>query len=245
MILKVLGSSSRGNGYLLKGETSTLIIEAGVPFKKVKEAMNFNIDCFSGLIATHGHGDHFGKIGDYLKAGIKCYTSSGTIKESAIQHHNLIPLKAKSKYQIGEFQVMPFPVVHDAEESFGYLINHPECGLVMFLTDSAYIPFKFPGLNNIMIEANYGQQIIDDRAESGSLHQAQRHRIMKSHMSIENCIRALQANDLSKVNNIVLIHLSDGNSNALQFQQHVIEATGKNVTVADKGVEINFNREGV
>jgi len=52
----------------------------------------------------------------------------------------------------------------------------------------------------------------------------------------------LSANDLSQVNNIVLIHLSDSNSDEIQFQNEVSELTGKNVTVASNGMTINFNK---
>ena len=52
----------------------------------------------------------------------------------------------------------------------------------------------------------------------------------------------LSANDLSKVNNIVLIHLSDSNSNEKQFVKEVYELTGKNVCAAYNGMEIPFNK---
>jgi DNA/RNA-binding domain of Phe-tRNA-synthetase-like protein len=54
----------------------------------------------------------------------------------------------------------------------------------------------------------------------------------------------LKANNLSQVNNIVLIHLSDGNSDAEDFQKQVTELTGKTVYVADAGMIIdNFNKK--
>ena len=51
----------------------------------------------------------------------------------------------------------------------------------------------------------------------------------------------LKANDISKVNNIVLIHLSDDNSDAARFEKEIRDLTGKNVHVADEGMEIDFN----
>jgi hypothetical protein len=65
---------------------------------------------------------------------------------------------------------------------------------------------------------------------------------MKSHCSFDTCRETLLANDLSKVNNIVLIHLSDGNANASEFKQGIIDATGKTVHIAEKGMTINFNK---
>jgi hypothetical protein len=61
-------------------------------------------------------------------------------------------------------------------------------------------------------------------------------------MSLDTCIKTLKANDLSLVNNIVLIHLSDSNSNEIEFKKEVKQATGKTVTVANNGISIDFNK---
>jgi hypothetical protein len=55
-------------------------------------------------------------------------------------------------------------------------------------------------------------------------------------------METLLANDLSAVNNIVLIHLSDCNSNALEFQQGIKKATGKTVHIANKLMILKFNK---
>ncbi|MNL90041.1 hypothetical protein D3C87_2207830 [compost metagenome] len=61
-------------------------------------------------------------------------------------------------------------------------------------------------------------------------------------MSVETCLETLQANDLRAVNNIVLIHLSDRNSDAKVFKQRIEDATLKTVTIATAGLTIdNFN----
>lgn len=43
MMLKVLGSSSKGNCYILENESEALILEAGIKFQDVKKALNWNI----------------------------------------------------------------------------------------------------------------------------------------------------------------------------------------------------------
>lgn len=42
--------------------------------------------------------------------------------------------------------------------------------------------------------------------------------------------------------NIVLIHLSDANANAVQFQEEIQRQTLKTVNVASPGMIINFNK---
>lgn len=65
---------------------------------------------------------------------------------------------------------------------------------------------------------------------------------MQSHMSLETCIDVLRANNLTTVNNIVLIHLSDSNSNAMQCLKSVQKQTHKNITIAHRGIVIPFNK---
>lgn len=55
MILKINGSSSTGNQYILEGNSSTLLIEAGIPMKKVKIAVDFNISKIRGVLISHEH----------------------------------------------------------------------------------------------------------------------------------------------------------------------------------------------
>lgn len=55
MKLKVLGSGSSGNCYILENDTEALIIEAGVPFMEVKKALNFDIRKIQGVVISHEH----------------------------------------------------------------------------------------------------------------------------------------------------------------------------------------------
>jgi len=55
MILEVLGSSSKGNCYILKSAKDILILEAGVNIKDIKLALNFNFRDVVGCLITHEH----------------------------------------------------------------------------------------------------------------------------------------------------------------------------------------------
>jgi ribonuclease BN (tRNA processing enzyme) len=127
----------------------------------------------------------------------------------------------------------------------GFLIHHPESGVILFLTDSYFSTYKFDGvaLNNVIIEANYDQVILDRKMEGGEEPRFLRDRVVQSHMSLETCKGILVANDLSAVHHIVLIHLSDRNSDEVAFTKEIRELTGKTVTVARPGLTIpNFNK---
>lgn len=247
MELTVLGSSSSGNSYVLQNDTEALVIECGVSLKEVKKAVDFNISKIVGALVTHEHGDHAGHVNEFLGSRIPVFMSYGTGTKlgyvgSTEPHLLPVPIDSASKFKLGKFTILPFDVKHDAAEPLGFLINHPETGNVLFVTDSYYIPYKFENLHNILIECNYRTDILERNIAAGRIPAALRDRTLQSHMSFETCLEALQANDLSKVNNIVLIHLSDGNSNAEEFKRDIHRATGKTVFIADKGLRIPFNK---
>lgn len=239
MQLKVIGSSSSGNSYLLESSSGdVLLIDCGVPYHQILKAVNFKVSSIVGCLLGHEHIDHSKEMFALLSDGIRVISSPGTFKSKGITgHHNTIPIEDGNHIQVGSFQVKAFNVNHDAAQPLGFLIWHHESGLILFATDTYYLDYRFPGLSQIMIEANYSQERLD-RAQAFL-----RNRIMQSHTSIETCIDTLTSTDLSQVINIVLIHLSDTNSNADEFINRVEGMTGKQVFVAEKGLKIPFNKE--
>jgi phosphoribosyl 1,2-cyclic phosphodiesterase len=243
MQLKVVGSSSKGNCYILENDKEALILECGVPFMETKKAIDFNLNKVSGCLVTHEHKDHCRAVEDVLKASIPVFASEGTIKAMDISGYNKPNIvKAGVLYKVGNFKVLPFNVMHDCAEPLGYMIQHEETGNVLFATDTYYLPNRFQNLSNVIIECNYRLDILERNIEQGKIPVALKNRTLESHMSFDTCREALLANDLSAVNNIVLIHLSDGNSNANEFREDIHKATGKRVHIADKGLILKFNK---
>lgn len=241
MQLIVIGSSSAGNGYLLMSESGdTLLIEAGVPFLSIKKALGYNLRNVAALV-SHSHGDHSKSIRDVMAAGVQVYSGRDTFVAKGMNgHHRAHVLTAGQSIQIMSFTVLPFEVNHDVP-CLGFLIRHEECGTVLFLTDTCYSDYTFPGLNNIIVECNHSQDIMRENGTPRFL----RDRVIGSHMSLDTCKGLLSANDLSAVHNIVLIHLSDKNSDEARFQREVQELTGKTVTIATAGLSIPFNKNPI
>ena len=243
MVLKVLGSSSHGNSYILENDREALLLEAGVRFASVKQALDYNITKVVGCLITHEHKDHAGYINEVLKATVPVYASAGTIENTPIEGPRRANVcKAGTLFTLGGFRIIPFGTKHDSAEPLGFFINHEETGNILFATDTYYLPCKFAGLNNVLIECNYRLDLLDANIAAGRIPAVVRNRTLKSHLSYDHCVQALQANDIKGVNNIVLIHLSDGNSNAEQFRAGVRAATGKTVHIAEAGLIINFDK---
>ncbi|WP_324069867.1 MAG: MBL fold metallo-hydrolase [Flavobacterium sp.] len=243
MKLRIIGTGSKGNAYILGNENEALLIEAGVNIKEIKQALDFDYSKVVGCVVTHEHLDHCKSANDLMRLGIDVYTGAKTHQKiNGDVIHRAMPIASRETIKLGNFKIMAFDVKHDAVEPLGFLIEHKDCGKVLFLTDTYYCKYTFPGLNNIIIEANYSKEIIDKKYGPDSDKEFLRDRILQSHFSLANCKDMLKANDLRQVNNIVLIHLSDSNSDEKQFHKEVSELTNKNVHVASNGMVIDFKK---
>lgn len=244
MKLKVIGSNSAGNSYLLETGSECLMIECGCAFDKVLKALDYKISKVRGCLISHSHLDHCKAAQAVIAHGIDIYSSVGTLEEIGLsKSYRAKHLKAGIRVKIGGFTVKAFKINHDTAEPFDFLIHHNDCGNVVFITDTYYVNYRFQNLNQIIIEANYDEAIIAEALIEGRTQAFIRNRVIGSHMSLQTCKEFLLANDLSAVNNIVLIHLSDSHSDSATFQSDIESITGKTVTVADKGMEIDFSKE--
>ncbi|HEX3038183.1 MAG TPA: MBL fold metallo-hydrolase [Oscillospiraceae bacterium] len=238
MIIKSIGSGSSGNCYKISDGKTALLLECGLPLKKIKAGCDWSLADISGCFITHEHGDHIKSANDLMKSGIDVYMTKGTAITGKVETYRLKLLNQDGvdtignpyyhTVQIGTFSVKPFMVHHDAAEPVGYLIESKATGeKLLFVTDTFYIDYTFTGLTHIMCEANFSDETLADADND-----PRRSRLRRSHMSIGNCIKMLQANDLTQCAEIWLIHLSSSNGDAEEFKQRVQAATGCVVKVA-------------
>ncbi|NJJ37860.1 MBL fold metallo-hydrolase [Paenibacillus apii] len=232
--IQCLGSSSAGNAYRITDGRTALLLEAGFPYKLIQRALNFRMSDIAGCLISHEHGDHSRAAADIMRAGIPVYTSCGTADALGLAGHRLRPVTALEPFEIGSWTIMGFGIEHDAAEPLGWLLANQDGDKLVFLTDSYYCRYKFQGLTYIMIECNYSLEIVNRRVLAGELHPAQKKRLLRSHFSLEHVKDFLKANDTRNVEEIWLLHLSDGNSDAAQFQREIQELTGAVVRVAER-----------
>ena len=243
MELHILGSGSSGNCYLLKTSTDILVIEAGMKFIEVKKAINFDLSKIVACIVSHEHNDHAKYLKDFINSGIKCLALKEVFEAKGIDTSIgcAKTIRAGGAYKVGKFKIIAFQAFHDVP-CVGYLINHSECGSVLFLTDSYTCENTFKRLNHVLIECNFSDAILNDNVERGIVPEALRSRLYQSHMGLYACKEVLSNNDLTDVKNIVLIHLSNDNSNEKQFVEEVQRATGMPVYAAKEGLILNLDK---
>ena len=234
MDITPIASSSIGNAYLISDGVTILLLEAGVKLEKIQEKID--LTSVRACLITHEHGDH-ANCAKHIARWMPIYSSKGTFDclDFGIYNYQKNILKPNKMESIGTFRIIPIKAFHDAKEPFAYLLKSTITEeTLLFATDTRYLENVFEPLDYIMIECNYDESILKRRYENGDVSKLQYKRLYNSHMSLESCIKFLKANDLSKLKEVYLMHLSDKNSNEQVFKRKIQEITGAMVVVCPK-----------
>lgn len=247
MELKVIGSSSSGNCYLLKAESETLMIEAGVDFAEIKKALNFRLIDVVGCVVSHHHKDHSKSVKELQRYGIPVLALDDVFERAGLSRRvSVKTIKPMQGYKVGGFKIFTLPLIHADNDGspcpcLGFVIEHPEMGKLLFITDTMMLEYRIPDLNHIMLEANYADNILQENIDNGVVAVSERERLMRSHMEIKTTAEILRANDLSKVNEVILLHLSTRNGDPAYFRGEIAKSAGKPVYVAERGLQIDLS----
>lgn len=231
---RVISSGSQGNAYIVECKDETLILELGVPFNDIMASLDYNIPKVVGAIVSHNHSDHANKntIAKMLKYGIPVYSC-----EEVLHANKGVTIAKKGrKTSIGGFKIQPIPLQHSCE-CFGYVIETPDSQKIVFATDCCEFPFRVKNVNHWLIECNWSEEVLIDNmcnnAEMRSRHE--------QHLELNDTLFALKENFSPTMNTIVLLHLSNGNSNEAMFKSRISEELGFfNVHIAKKGLTLQL-----
>ena len=231
------GSGSDGNAYALISESGEiLLIECGVPWKKILRMINYRVSDIVGCIVTHRHSDHVACYAELLKIGIKIYTNDETANHfGSVNGGRMLGIPEKKPVTIGSFRATPFYVPHTTRDpdtgeilpcpNYGYLIHHDEVDM-LYATDFEYLAYTFRNqkLNAMVLECNHDNEI--DNLSPNYEH------VLRGHSSLSVVKDIVRANITPMLQNIILCHLSDENADEPEMVRQVQEVAGSRVNVA-------------
>lgn len=240
MRLHVFGTGSAGNAYLLKTVDAGILLDAGIPIKRM--VRGFTGVKMHGCLVTHEHGDHIKAAKDLAARGIDVYMTKGTADAAELSGHRVHVVKMLEPFQAGCFEILPFPTQHDAAEPCGYIIRDMGTGeTLLYATDTYYLRNTYTGIHYWLIECNYCEEIVKAQLNAGQLPEAMKDRLLGSHMSLRRLIDTLNANDLTTARKIILCHLSDERSDEARMVREVKKATGIETIAAQAGTDIRLD----
>lgn len=233
--LKVLGSGSSGNCYLLSTDNETLILDAGLPIKEIKKGLRFDLSKVAGILVTHSHLDHSLAVKDLERMGF------GMTLNTPYYGRETVFLRKGSQFQVKSFPLTDKDgrFMHtnaDGSECpcYGFLITHPELGRMLYITDTELVKWRFKDINHILISCNYQKKYVDDE------NAAKRNHVLRGHMELETVKEFIKANKSNTLETVILCHLSRENANPKEMLTEVKKVANCEVYIAEKGIEIEL-----
>ena len=175
MVIASVGSSSSGNSYIIATENSTIILDVGLPAKRIVEAL-YTIgrepEVVDAVLITHEHTDHVKSV---RAIGRQCsnavfYASRGTVDNTAhFQHidderiHYLAAGDEFGPFDEDDIEITAFALSHDAAEPLGFTIRAEDeklavvtdCGII---TDEIFDVIKDADI--LIFEANHDEDLL-------------------------------------------------------------------------------------
>lgn len=215
-------SGSIGNSYLIKSDTAALLVDAGISAKKVLEglaATGTPQEMLKAILITHEHIDHIRSVKTLAKKmpHVKVCATFGTWQyiDKLVPDEQSILISAGESFMMGDIDISPFAIAHDAAEPVGYSFLN-EGKQVSIVTDTGCITDEIHNsiINSdlLVIEANHDIGTLQVCSYPYSV----KRRILgdKGHLSNDDAGKAICRiyGQNKKFRQIILAHLSKENN---------------------------------
>ena len=233
-----IASGSSGNCIYVGSDHTHLLVDTGISRKRIEEGLkklDIKGEEIDGVLITHEHSDHIQGLGVLSrKYELPIYATKGTIEGiSGSTSLGKMPdglfhtIRADEPFRLGDIEVKPFAISHDACEPTGYRF---ECGgrSAAVATDlgkyDEYTVSNLTGLDAVLLEANHDIHML----EVGGYPYYLKQRILgdTGHLSNELSGRLLCDILHDNLKHIILGHLSKENNYArLAYETVKLEVT--------------------
>lgn len=220
-----LGSGSKGNGTLVRHGDSIILVDCGFTLKETQrrlQRLNIQPENLSAVIVTHEHSDHIGGVGPLArKFKLPIYMTPGTYRARDIgQIPNLQLIRGYSPFAVGDIDVKPIAVPHDATEpaQFIFQANTLRLGILTDLGSiTPHVESHYHRCDGLLIEANHDPQML----ASGQYPPSLKHRVGGpwGHLSNQQAADFLRRIDCTKLQQLVIGHISQQNNTLSLAQQ--------------------------
>jgi len=246
-----LYSGSSGNSIFIASENARILIDAGLPGKKIDEALKSigedpkNLD---GIFVTHEHSDHIKGIGVLSrKYDIPIYTNADTwnVMEGLIgkiKEHNIRIMDRRSTMCIKDLDVISFNIPHDAVAPVGYTV-HCKGKRASVTTDfgiyTEEIRDNIKDSEVILLESNHDVSML----KFGPYPYTLKRRILSEvgHLSNEDCGKAIVDLINYKPNKRILLgHLSGTNNHPELALETVSGVLRENNIITNKDIDLTM-----
>ena len=227
MTFTSLASSSRGNCYVAGDSETSILMECGISFSRIKKSLGFDMSAIRACLVSHEHKDHAQSVKEVIQSGVEVFASEGTA--GALGCGLITTVADRTQFRVGSLEIMPFETWHDAKEPLGFLVYSRVDGeRLVFATDTVNLGYQFPRANLLALEANYDAAIL---ARCERMPEKVQKRVTNSHMEINTLCQYLSTLDLSACRALYLLHLSNAASSEGSFYSRVSRVVPRHVKI--------------
>jgi len=237
--VSVLASGSRGNCALLATSATRILVDAGLSgretFKRLRaladradgrsaDRSDLRVDDISAILITHEHSDHIAGLQRLAtKLNVPVFLTAPTHhawNRAVRDAEGAIPELPKSEhfsagrgFRIGDIEVMPFTIPHDAIDPVGFTFR-AEGVKIGFATDLGYMPASvrdhLRGCSLLVMESNHDVEML----RSGPYPWSVKQRVMSrvGHLSNQALAEFFSSDYDGGAEYLVLAHLSEQNN---------------------------------
>lgn len=215
-----LGSGSRGNALVVESGNTRLLLDCGFGPRELQmrlARLDLTAADFSAILVTHEHSDHSaGVFKNARRHDIEVILTQGTfaaLPGDRGEPPRLRVIDSHLAFSVGNLDVQPFPVPHDAREPVQYVFSDARHRLGV-LTDAGHVTphmvAMLSGCAALVLECNHDVEMLERSAYPYYLKQ----RIRGRHGHLDNNMSAdlLARLDRTNLQHLVAAHLSEQNN---------------------------------
>ena len=229
-----LGSGSRGNALIVERGRTRLMLDCGYPVRETERRLarlGLVPADLAGILITHEHSDHTAGACKFArKHDLPLWLTHGTLKAlpgdaSALRQIHIID--SHSPFAVGELQLLPFPVPHDAREPAHFVFSDGAHRLGVLTdtgTSTSHIEAMLSGCDALVLECNHDLDLLAKGSYPPSLKQRISGRM--GHLDNETAAKLLASLDCSRLQHLIAAHLSQQNNTPELARAAMAQALG-------------------
>lgn len=222
LTLRLLASSSSGNAVFLRVGQTRLLFDVGISMRRITRALadiDESIEALDALVLTHEHSDHVKHLPRLrkLRPDLAVFATRGTIAEGGKYVADVgeyRPIRAGASFRIGQAELTPFRLNHDAAEPCGYRIDADGGYAVGLATDLGFwtddVADVLAGCQTVVLEANYDPELLENGPYPAFL--KRRISSSKGHLSNDQTAWLVDRIAGDHLEHVVLAHRSEKNN---------------------------------
>lgn len=213
-----LGSGSSGNALVVQSGRTCVLVDCGFTIQETLSRLGrigLTPADLDALLITHEHGDHIGSSAALARRyRLPAYMTPGTrLAARGSRYPTLREFRGEEPVFIGDLEVHPFTVPHDAREPSQFVFHDGAVRLAL-LTDAGHVsPHMIAcvdGVDGILLECNHDPALL----AAGPYPPALKRRVggPYGHLSNDAATHLLHAIDRTRLQHVVGMHLSERNN---------------------------------